>query len=211
MTDLLAIDPGNAKSAWCVLRDGMPVAFAKEPNEDILERMASAEWCGSEPGIACIEMMECHGMAVGKEVFETVWWTGRFCQAWPGPLPERVFRGDVKMHICGRANAKDANIRQALIDRYGGDAIAVGGKKCGTCHGKGWRGRKHDPCGDCYEQKCADCGLTPPFLESPPTIHAVTGIGYETPPGVLHGLSGHCWSALAVGVTYLDSRKDGAE
>jgi len=30
------------------------------------------------------------------------------------------------------------------------------------------------------------------------------GTGYETPPGVLHGISGHAWSALAVGVTYLD-------
>jgi len=33
----------------------------------------------------------------------------------------------VKMHLCGQARAKDANIRQALIDRFGG-AAAIGRK-----------------------------------------------------------------------------------
>jgi len=28
-------------------------------------------------------------------------------------------RMDVKMHLCHAANAKDSNIRQAIIDRYG--------------------------------------------------------------------------------------------
>jgi len=33
----------------------------------------------------------------------------------------------VKLHLCGSARAKDTNIRQALIDRYGGSA-AIGKK-----------------------------------------------------------------------------------
>jgi len=33
------------------------------------------------------------------------------------------------MHICGSARAKDQNIRQALIDRYGGKETAIGKKQ----------------------------------------------------------------------------------
>jgi hypothetical protein len=42
---------------------------------------------------------------------------------------ERVYRRDVKLHICGSQRAKDANIRQALIDCYGGKVEAIGKKK----------------------------------------------------------------------------------
>jgi len=42
-------------------------------------------------------------------------------------LGERISRRAVKLHLCGSARAKDANIRQALIDRYGGSA-AIGRK-----------------------------------------------------------------------------------
>ena len=78
-------------------------------------------------------------MAVGAEVFETCVWTGRFIQCWTdSPFSyrigaerpvRRVFRRDVKMHLCGSARAKDANVRQALIDRYGpGKEAAIGRK-----------------------------------------------------------------------------------
>jgi hypothetical protein len=55
-------------------------------------------------------------------VFESVFWTGRFVQSW---LEERdgcqvrIPRGDIKLHLCHSARGKDANVRQALIDRFG--------------------------------------------------------------------------------------------
>lgn len=41
----------------------------------------------------------------------------------------RIFRRDIKLHLCNSVRAKDANIRQALIDRYGGKEKAIGKKK----------------------------------------------------------------------------------
>jgi hypothetical protein len=40
----------------------------------------------------------------------------------------RLGRRAVKVAICGDSRAKDPNIRQALIDRYGGKERAIGNK-----------------------------------------------------------------------------------
>jgi hypothetical protein len=65
-------------------------------------------------------------------VFRTVWWTGRFAETWYAAgngEPVAVYRKDVKLHLCGSPRAKDPNIRQALIDRWGGKAAAIGNAK----------------------------------------------------------------------------------
>jgi len=65
-------------------------------------------------------------MPVGKEVFDTCVWIGRFQQiALPNVDTKFIYRKDEKMNICNSMKAKDSNIRQALIDRFG----AVGTKK----------------------------------------------------------------------------------
>ena len=89
--------------------------------------------------------------------------------------------------------ATDANVRQAVIDWYGGDTVAIGGKKCLNCKGKGWNGREHTVCEFCHCQKVkGEYGV---------------GCGYETHPGQLHGVSSHVWSALALGITYIEQEK----
>lgn len=111
---ILAIDPGNKESAYVFFCDGAVIGSGKCQNEEML---AIAEDCLHCDHMA-IEMVQSFGMAVGAEVFETVYWIGRFCQASPVPVT-RVFRSDVKMHLCQNMRAKDGNIRQALIDRFG--------------------------------------------------------------------------------------------
>jgi hypothetical protein len=75
-----------------------------------------------------IEMIASYGMSVGAEVFETCFYIGRFFQTSIVPA-HRLFRSEIKMHLCGNMRAKDANIRQALIDRFGpGKDRAVGTK-----------------------------------------------------------------------------------
>lgn len=131
---ILAIDPGNERSAAVVLNDeGRPVEFWREPNAEVLRRVLAIArlWHqidGVIRGHLAIEMIASYGMPVGREVFDTCVWIGRFVQAWNAPHT-LVYRRDVKMFLCGNNTAKDGNIRQALIDRYGGKDAAIGNKR----------------------------------------------------------------------------------
>lgn len=131
---LLSIDPGNTHSAWMVYdtEAEKPVRFGILDNATLLENILSTtpDRKFHDPVHMAIEMVASYGMSVGKEVFETVYWIGRFVQARCPQATTRVYRREVKMHLCGCNNAKDANVRQALIDRFGpGKAKAVGTKK----------------------------------------------------------------------------------
>src|SRR5438309_8443003 len=67
-----------------------------------------------------IEWIESYGMPVGKEIFDTVRWVGRFQQAWRDPEGVRFIpRRAVKLHLCNSPRAKDSNVRQALLDKFG--------------------------------------------------------------------------------------------
>lgn len=132
---LLAIDPGPTQSAWLAFTDGRPVQFGICPNHELLSIL--------EEGIVAadtlaIESVASYGMSVGADVFETCVWVGRFIQHWVTHAPgsdgdeqsvRRVYRKEVLLHLCGSARAKDKNVRQALIDRYGpGKEKAIGRK-----------------------------------------------------------------------------------
>lgn len=130
--NILAIDPGTTQSGYCAF-DGESVnAAGVMPNEEMLQYLTRAHWSINGYAIA-LEMIASYGMAVGKEVFETCVWIGRFQQAWHAPESVRkVYRQEVKLHLCGTARAKDANIRQALIDMFpatgGGKTPQIGTK-----------------------------------------------------------------------------------
>jgi hypothetical protein len=127
--NILAIDPGPTESAYVVYDGKYLRGFAKVDNETLLNRL-SGEWFPEKyNGQLVIEQIAAMGMAVGAEVFETCFWSGRFAQAWSGDF-DRVKRHAVKMHLCGNMRAKDANIRVALIDKFGpGKESAIGSKK----------------------------------------------------------------------------------
>lgn len=122
---MLAVDPGTTHSGVVWYRDGQPTDCGVYENEEVLGFLRA-------PVVesVAIEMIASYGMAVGREVFETCLWIGRYIERAGGMDKVRlVYRRDVKQHICGSAKAKDANIRQALIDRWGGKAEAIGTKK----------------------------------------------------------------------------------
>jgi hypothetical protein len=116
---ILALDPGNTQTGYAVLE--MPefrlIKFGKADNTALLALVANADVLYDVDAVA-IEMVANYGMAVGREVFETCVWIGRFYQAADHPNTHYVYRKEEKEILCGSLRAKDANIRQALIDRY---------------------------------------------------------------------------------------------
>lgn len=155
---VVGLDPGTEESAICgYTSDGLVHNHETLPNEELLRRLTSRTVYGD---VLVIERIASYGMAVGEEVFATVFWSGRFAQAWETSLKvtpwDRVYRKDVKQHLCLNNRATDANIRQALYDRFGpSKEKAVGTKKC---------------------------------------------------PGPLYGIRGHEMAALAVAVTWHDTK-----
>ena len=121
---VFAIDPGNVNSAYAVMetRSGQDYAlleFGKYPNKECMKRMV--DWIDREyhPDRVIVERVASYGMAVGREVFETCEWIGRFSQEAEKYVPvDYIYRKDEKVTICGNMKAKDSNIRQALIDRF---------------------------------------------------------------------------------------------
>lgn len=141
----LAIDPANIESGW-VLMDANtyePIEFGKTANEDFRDMIYSGRFGderieGSDECLVAIEMVASYGMPVGKEVFDTCVWIGRFVESCIKARqgysrlyvdPELVYRKNVKTHLCGHTNAKDTNVRQALIDRFAKTASGKGTKK----------------------------------------------------------------------------------
>ena len=126
---ILSIDPGNTMSAWVEYVGGKPIRSDKVSNQIVLSDLRTGH--ADMGDLVAIEMIASYGMAVGKEVFETCLWIGRFIEAWEnrGGRVRLVYRKDVKLFLCESARATDANIRASIIDRYGpGKEVAIGYK-----------------------------------------------------------------------------------
>ncbi len=133
MSRVLAIDPGNTESGYALIDAAtcQPLEVGKIANGVLLDMLLdwsvgdlADETTAGTPlyGALAIEMVASYGMAVGREVFETCVWIGRFQQLADiyadGATCDLVYRRDVKLHHCGVTKAKDSNIAQALIDRF---------------------------------------------------------------------------------------------
>ena len=116
--NVLAIDTGNIESAYCLIEKETYkcLKFGKIDNEELLHMLKYDDF---DADVCSIEMIASYGMAVGKEVFETCLWIGRFYERCNFDKVDYIYRKDVKMNICGNTRAKDSNIIQALKDRFG--------------------------------------------------------------------------------------------
>lgn len=95
---ILAIDPGNAQSGWCIIdRETMkPQDFGKTDNNELLdsfERLIRVY----QVDVVVIEMVACYGMPVGREVFETCVWIGRFTEK---AISTHTLRGERDSTYC---------------------------------------------------------------------------------------------------------------
>jgi Holliday junction resolvasome RuvABC endonuclease subunit len=120
---ILGIDPGTVQSAFVYWDADQKRIIDKGilPNEDMLHYIINYYKLGSNMDVMVIEGIASFGMPVGKEVFATCIWIGRFWQACQYPV-RLLYRREVKMFLCGNMRAKDGNIRQALMDMLEKDA-----------------------------------------------------------------------------------------
>jgi hypothetical protein len=121
---VLAVDPGSDVSAWVRYDGELVLTHGITDNGEMLsDVLVDARLNGHR---VVLEQIASYGMPVGREVFNTVFWTGRFAEC--VGLFDLVPRRDVKLHLCQSARAKDAHVRQALLDRFGGEKAAKGTK-----------------------------------------------------------------------------------
>lgn len=134
MTDhVIGLDPGPERSALVEFDGHAVLTTVYDINDEVLKELQAAR---VRKCCLVIEQVASFGMPVGAEVFETVFWSGRFAEAYGFVDVHRIKRLEVKMAICHDSRAKDANIRQAIIDQYGGKEKAIGRKACpGPLHG----------------------------------------------------------------------------
>jgi hypothetical protein len=119
LSTILAIDPGTTESGWCLFDGARVLDSGVHGNPALLSRLWDSRFL-AEPGTLAIEMMRARGMPVSNDEMRTLVWIGRFQQAWCDPEAVRlVYRGDVKMHVCGNMKANDSNIRAGLIELLG--------------------------------------------------------------------------------------------
>lgn len=113
--NILAIDPGYKESAF-VLFDSVSekvIDFDFITNEFFILDLNNFG-----ASMLAIESIEGFGMTAGQELFDTCFWSGRFCQAFRGDF-QRIGRKRIKTHLCGNTTSKDKDIRESLIYRFG--------------------------------------------------------------------------------------------
>jgi len=122
---VFAIDPGPNESAWVLWDGSFILGRAIEKNESLLLKIRCLMWPCVPDVLAIEEIRNTYGMPAGVDLLHTVFWVGRFYEAWshtvssPHCKAVLVPRLLVKTHLCRSARARDSNIRQALIDRFG--------------------------------------------------------------------------------------------
>ena len=122
--NVFAIDPGNEQSAWCIMNDQYElVEFGKDSNNLVMKKLKDKLdiYIKFDPYIdyVVLERVASYGMPVGREVFETCEWIGRYAQeAEKITFVDYIYRRDEKLYLCFDSKAKDANIRAALIERF---------------------------------------------------------------------------------------------
>jgi hypothetical protein len=118
---ILGIDPGTSESAY-VIFDGVKVLeHGYLANAAMKQRLT-----GNRYDVLAIEAVAFYGKAVGKEVFETCYWIGRFDSECEAML---ILRREIRLHLCDTTRCGDPQVRAAILDRFGGRKQAQGNAK----------------------------------------------------------------------------------
>jgi len=129
---ILGLDPGST-IGWALIDAATwPPRVRQTGKADETLAVHIARTTGAD--LVAVEGVEARGMAVGQETMDAAWQGGRLAghAEATGHRAVRVMRRTVKLELCGSSRAKDANVRQAILDLYpptgGGKAPQVGTK-----------------------------------------------------------------------------------
>lgn len=129
---VLGIDPGSSHSGWCLWEPRGSLVCAAEwtPNELVLDLLVNN--LGGAPDIQLVieKVTPYNG---GNHVADTFWWSGRFYQAWRGPVAMVPYREVSQAHT-GRVASKEELVHEQLLERFGPVVTApleLYGKKAG--------------------------------------------------------------------------------
>lgn len=122
--EILSIDVGTTETGFCIINKETykPIRFGKISNEDLLDIIRNEEY-----DTLIYEEFQSYGMPIGVSTITSITWNGRYMQIALDreKKVDYIYRKEEKMNLCGSMKAKDSNIRQSLIDRFG----EVGTKK----------------------------------------------------------------------------------
>jgi hypothetical protein len=130
---ILGIDPGTHHSglvAYSAIDKTVIDSHNELPNFQVLKYLSSAAY---SPMCFGIEIPACYGLRVGRDVFQTCVWAGRFIQKFAGRMPSatlyEVSRPEIVHMLTGARSGPKAAVNAVLVDRFGpGRKIAVGKK-----------------------------------------------------------------------------------
>lgn len=138
---VLGIDTGSDESALVWFDGEVVVQYLMADNPKLLPIITLAAEHGTATHMAVERIVASYGGAsrgnqknfiVGKETFDSVFWAGRIYERWAVVRGEEsaivLPRKTAVAHLCGTSTAGDSGVRQALIDRFGGKAKAIGRK-----------------------------------------------------------------------------------
>ena len=115
---ILSIDVGTSETGYCIVdkETYKPLQIGKISNEELLKIVKKEEY-----DILVYEEFQSYGMPIGVSTITSITWNGRYIQsALDRNIPIfPIYRKEEKINICNSMKAKDSNIRQALIDRFG--------------------------------------------------------------------------------------------
>ena len=124
---ILAIDPGPTKSAWLIFdnENARLIDFGKAKNEFLKAHLEMPLFKRTD--YLAIEIVKSYGNIIGDSVLLTAEWIGIFSALYENPI-SRLTRKEIVTHLCGHARANDRNVRQSILDRFGGKDLALGKK-----------------------------------------------------------------------------------
>ena len=117
---ILGCDPGYKQSA-VVAYDGQRILHHEiTANEVLLPQFTLRSWPVGTACVLVVEQMQLFSTSfgVGQEIFDSVFWSGRFVQAWEPRRWDRILRSKVRGHLRA-SKGGNAAVRASLIDRFG--------------------------------------------------------------------------------------------